>query len=113
MGYNIIHTCTCSHYTDPPAKKKLKVEKVKKSKGEKAMDKAISEFMNYQREADERFLKSEEERQKREAETEEKRQKDEREHEMRMFQMLGQMMAQRDSSYSTFTPPHGNFSYHE
>ena len=55
------------------------MEKEKKSKGEKAIEKAMALFMNFQSEAEERFLKSEEERQKREFDIEERR-RDEREH---------------------------------
>ena len=91
---------------DAPPKKKYKTEK--KSKGEKAMEKAITAFMKYQSEADERFQKAEEERWKRETEMEEKRRKDECEHGMRLFQMLGQMMGtgkRGQDKYSTFTLP--------
>ena len=59
------------------------MEKEKKSKGEKAMEKAIASFMKYQRKADERFQKLEEERWLREAEVEKRR--DEREHEIRLL----------------------------
>ena len=91
-----------------PATKKRKVEK-EKSKGEKAMEKAVASFMKYQCEMEERFQKSEEERWKRENEMEENRRKEEREHELRLFQMLGQMIAPREraqDSYPAFTPPH-------
>ena len=84
------------------------MEREKQSKGEKAIEKAIASFMNFQSEAEERFLKSEEERQKREFDIEERR-RDEREHEVRLFQMLGQILGQRQrpqDDYSTFTPSH-------
>ena len=92
------------------------MEKEKKSKGEKAIEKAVSTFMKFQAEADERYQKYEEERWKRETETEEKRRRDEREHEMRLFQMLGQMITPRErrvqDSYTTFTsPPNQPFNY--
>lgn len=101
------------HILGAPLTKKLKVEK--KSKAEKAIERAVTSFMKYQSEMDERFQKAEEERWKRETELEEKRRKDEREHEIRMLQMLGQMIAPRErapDSYRTFPPPHSQaFNY--
>lgn len=100
--------------TPGPAKKKRKVEKAKKSKGEKAMENAITAFMKYQSEADERFQKLEEERWKKETEMEEKRRKDERDHELRLFQMLGQMVSSRERAqdhYSVFPTQPFNYDH--
>ena len=41
---------------------KKKIEKTRKSKGEKVMEKAIESFIKYQNEAEEKFMKWEEER---------------------------------------------------
>ena len=81
------------------------------------MEKAIESFMKYQSEAEERFQKSEEQRWKRETEMEERRRRDERDHEMRLFQMLGQMISPRERAqdnydeYSTFSTPHTHYNY--
>ena len=58
------------HILGAPLTKKLKVEK--KSKAEKAIERAVISFMKYQSEMDEQFQKAEEERWKRETELEEK-----------------------------------------
>ena len=55
------------------------------------MEKAIEGFMKYQAEAEEKFMQNEEDHWKREVELEEKRREDQ-EHEIRLFQMLGEML---------------------
>ena len=99
--------------TLPPMKKKRKVEKDKRSKGEKAMDKAVESFVNYQKDAEERFKKWEDERWKKELELEEKRRREDREHEVTLFQMLGQMLKprDRDSYNNTYSGPPYDFEY--
>ena len=75
------HTRTCTHMLiATPASKRRKKRSM--STAEKAMDRVMQSFMQYQRESEERFLKSEEERWKREMEYERRREED-REHEMR------------------------------
>jgi hypothetical protein len=51
------------------------MEKDKRNKGEKAMDRAIEGFVKYQSEADEKYRKWEEERWRKETELDEKRRK--------------------------------------
>ena len=78
------------------------------------MEKVISSFMKYQHEAEERSQKLEEERWKRECEMEEKRRREEREHELRLFQMLGQMMRPRerdDFDYTSSIHPHATLNH--
>jgi hypothetical protein len=82
------------------------MEKDKRSKGEKAMDRAIEGFVKYQSEADEKYRKWEEERWRKETELDEKRRKEEREHEMRLFQMLAQM-----TKPNTYPSQQYNFDY--
>ena len=48
--------------------------------------------MKYQVEAKEKFMQNEEDRWKREVELEEKRRREDQEHEIRLFQMLGEML---------------------
>ena len=67
------------------------------------MDRALSAFMEYQQQAEERWEKQEEQRWKRECEMEEKRRKEEREHELRLFTMLGQMSRPHTSTYPGHT----------
>jgi hypothetical protein len=98
--------CVLPFCVATPSRKKRRVEK--KSKSEKAMEKAIDSFVQYQREAEERFLKYEDERWKKEIEAEEKRRKDDREHELRILQMLGQTF-RRDNRYEFNTA--GHFEY--
>lgn len=68
------------------------------------MERAIESFMKYQSDAEERFMKWEEERWEKEMEMEEKRRREDREHEMRLFQMLGQMSKPWESHYATNYP---------
>ena len=76
------------------------------------MEKAIESFTKYQRDAEERFQKWEEERWRKETELGEKHRREDREHEMRLFQMLGQMMKPREGySTASFTPPPYGFDY--
>ena len=56
------------------------------------MEKAIEGFMKYQAEAEKKFMQNEEDRWKREVELEEKRRREDQEHEIRLFQMLGEML---------------------
>ena len=81
----------------PPSKKKPKLGKDKRSKGEKAMERAIESFIKYQNETEESYRKWEEERWEKELELDEKRRKENQEHEIRLFQMLGQMVRPRES----------------
>ena len=55
------------------------------------MEKAIEGFMKYQAEAEEKFMQNED-CWKREVELEEKRRREDQEHEIRLFQMLGEML---------------------
>ena len=55
------------------------------------MERVIESFMKYQSDTEEKFMKWEEECWEKEMEMEEKRRREDREHEMRLFQMLGQM----------------------
>ena len=75
------------------------------------MEKAIESFVKYQSEADEKFNKLEEDRWKKEMELEEKRQREECEHEIRLFQMLGQMIKPTESYPTTYSSPNYNFDY--
>ncbi len=86
-AYNIIPG------TSSPQKKQRKVEKDKRGRGEKVMQKMIESFVKHQSEAEERFQKWEERWQK-ETELDEKRRQEEREHEL--IQMLGQMVQPRE-----------------
>ena len=105
-----------------PKKKKCKIEKTKKSKGEKAMEKAIESFITYQNEAEEKFKKWEEERWEKETEFEEKRRREDREHdekrrredrehEVRLFEMLGQMVKPRERFTPSYSTPPFNYEY--
>ena len=92
-------------------KKRQKMEKDRRSKGEKAMDRAIESFVTYQKDAEERFQKWEDEWWKRELELEEKRRREDREHEVTLFQMLGRMLKPRDSYQNSYCGPPYDFEY--
>ena len=85
-----------------PQRKKIKVEKEKKSKGENFFDKAMESFLQYQIKAEENFRKWEEERFEKEQEIEEIKRIEEQEHEMRLFHMLGQMLKPANYTSSQF-----------
>lgn len=113
----VIIACLSTHKHTPlpfniiiaaPSRKKRKLEK--KSKSEKAVEKAIDSFVQYQREAEERFLKYEDERWKKEIEVEEKRRREEKEHELRILQMLGQAF-RRDHRYEFNTAGHDEYDF--
>ena len=91
----------------PPVKKKPRLGKDKRSKGEKAMERAIESFIKYQNESEESYRKWEEECWEKELELDEKRRKENQEHEIRLFQMLGQMVKPRES----FPASPYNFKY--
>ena len=59
-----------------------RLEKGKRSKGERAIDRAIERFVKFQNEADAKYQKWEEEHWKKQAELDEKRRREEREHEI-------------------------------
>ena len=87
-------------------KKTLK-QKGKKSKAERAMEKATEAFLKYQQEAEARFLKWEEEQWQKEREMEDRQRKEDKEHETRMLQMLGQFLQPRfqySESSQSFNP---------
>lgn len=67
------------------------------------MERAIESFVKYQSEAEEKFRKWEDRWE--EMEMEEKRRREDREHEIRLFQMLGQMTKPWESHYTTNYPP--------
>ena len=69
----------------------------RKGKAEKAIENAMSSFIKYRQEAEERFFTFEEEQLKRENEL----RREEREHELRLFQMLGQMMRPPEQEHYT------------
>lgn len=75
------------------------------------MEKAIESFIKYQNEAEQRFRKWEEERWNKETELEEKRRKEDREHEVRLFEMLGQMAKPRERFTTTYSTPPYNYEY--
>ena len=64
----------------------------KKSKAEKAIDIAMTSFLSYQEKAEEWFHEKEEERWTKESEQEERRRKEDRVHELRVLQMLGNIV---------------------
>ena len=70
------------------------------------MEKTLDTFMKYQVEAEERFQKREDERWKEEMEIEENRRKEDQQHEMRMMQMIGQMMQRR-----SYPPPTSAYEF--
>ena len=65
----------------------------------------IESFVKYQSEAEEKFRKWEEEHWEKEMKIEEKQREEDREHEMRLFQMLGQMTKPWESCCTTNYPP--------
>ena len=68
------------------------------------MESTMNAFVKYQFEAEKR----EEERLKKETELEEKRRKEDQQHELRVMQMLGQMLQQR-----SYPPPNSSpYDYH-
>ena len=92
-----------------------KETKNKKSKGEKAIEKATEVFIKYQQASEERFMKWEEEQWKRECEMKERRRKQDQEHEMRMLEMLSRFMQPR-YPYSGSGPsfdPYNTYDTHE
>ena len=91
----------------PPVKKKPQLGKDKRRKGEKVMERAIESFIKYQNESEKSYRKWEEERWEKELEVDEKRRKENQEHEIRLFQMLGQMVKPRES----FPASPYNFEY--
>ena len=72
-----------------PPTKKPRIQK--KSKAEKALEKAMESFMTHQQAAEERYQKQDNEHWKEANELEERRRKEDREHDMRMMMMLGEM----------------------
>lgn len=96
LYFTYVKALTNHHVTAPPKKKR------KTSNAEKAMDKAFSTFMKYQRESEERFQQLREEQWKNEKEIEERRRREDKEHELRIIQMLGQGF----NNYNYSTPPH-------
>ena len=60
-----------------PKKKKPRLVKDKRSKGEKAIDRAVECFVKFQNEADEKYQKWEEERWKKQTALDEKRRREE------------------------------------
>uniref|UniRef100_A0A1X7SLC1 Uncharacterized protein n=1 Tax=Amphimedon queenslandica TaxID=400682 RepID=A0A1X7SLC1_AMPQE len=66
--------------------------KEKKTEGERFMEKAIEGFMKYQAEAEEKLMQNKDDRWKKEVELEEKKRRKDQEHEIRLFQMLGEML---------------------
>ena len=74
-----------------PVSKRRKTQK-KGTAVEKAMDQAMERFIAYQSETADRFFKWEEKQREIEEKAEERRRKEDREHELRMLQMLGQMI---------------------
>ena len=101
------HTHTYTHTLGNPPNKKRKIEK--KSRAEKAMERAMESFVKYQTEAAEIFKKDEEERWKKECELEEKRRQEDKQHEIRMMQMLGHMFG----SYQHHTGPYDDSNYYQ
>ena len=69
------------------------------------MERAVEAFVKYQTEAEEKFRKWEEERWKKEEELEEKQRREEREHEIRLFQMLEEMIKPLDNNQHTMSYP--------
>ena len=107
-----VHLCTYAytrlsqtHTLLVPPKKKQRREK--KSKAEKTIESAMNLFIKYQTEAEKR----DEERWKKEMELEEKRRKEDQQHELRVMQMLGQMLQHR--SYPPTNPSPYEFNYHD
>ena len=90
-----------------PPRKKPRLQK--KSKAEKAIDKAMESFIVYQREADEQYQKYEEERWQKDIELEEKRRREDREHDVRIMQMLGSMF--QGGSYNSYNTDQYEFDY--
>ena len=70
------------------------------------MDKTLDAFVKYQVEAEERFQNREDERLKKETELDEKRRKEDQQHQMRMMQLIGQMMQRR-----SYPPSSYDFNY--
>lgn len=79
----------------------------RKGKAEKAIENAMSSFIKYQQEAEERFFTFEEEQLKRENEL----RREEREHELRLFQMLGQMMRPPEQEHYTQHYPTSYYNF--
>ena len=73
---------------NPPKRRKVE----KKSRTEKGMEKEMEAFMEYQKEAEERFWRHEEEKWEKERELEYRKRQDDQQHELRMLQMISQMM---------------------
>ena len=96
------HTPSTSHtmiIIAAPQWKKKKTDK--KTKAEKAIEKAFDSFMNHQKEAGERFQKYEDERWKKETELEERRRREDRKHEFRVLQLLGLVFQRESYDYNT------------
>ena len=75
------------------------------------MEKTLNGFIQYQAESEERVKKIGEEQWKKEMEFEEKRMKEQQAHEMRMMQLMGQML-QRRQNLPPSTSPY-DFNYHD
>ena len=73
------------------------------------MEKAVESFIKHQKEAEERFQRWEEERWDKETELQEKQRKEQREHEIKLFQMLGQMI--KPSCPSTYHSPSSSYNF--
>ena len=73
---------------------------------EKALSGVTERFLEHQKEAEDRVMQAIDDRQKREMELLEKMRKDDRDHELRLVQILGQMMfAQPPLPPSLYYPP--------
>ena len=79
---------------------------------ERGMEKAMEAFMQYQKEAEERFWRHEEERWEKERELEDHRRQDDQRHELRMLQMLEQMM-QPQHYPVPYTDYEGEYTYEQ
>ena len=73
------------------------------------MESAMNLFMKYQTEAEKR----EEERWKKEQELEEKRRREDQQHELRVMQMLGQMLQHRSYDYPPPNSSPYDYSYRD
>lgn len=73
------------------------------------MESMMNSFVKYQMEAEKR----EEERWKKEIELEEKRRRDDQQHELRVMQMLGQMLQHRSYDYPPPNSSSYDYSYHD
>lgn len=101
---NATQTSTQRRSRDPPTRPPAS-KRSKKTGIERALSSFTDAFLQHQMEMEERMMAAEERRRKEDMKQMEKMRKDDREHELRLFQVLGQMMGPPQAPSQYYVPP--------